>query len=33
MRLCPKIIEKCTKGKDGEKYQESRMKKEARRVK
>jgi len=22
MRLCPRIIEKCTKGKDGEKYQE-----------
>jgi hypothetical protein len=33
MRLCPRIIEKCTKGKDGEKYHESRMKKEARRVK
>jgi hypothetical protein len=33
MRLCPRIIEKCTKGKDGEKYQELRIKKEARRVK
>jgi hypothetical protein len=25
MRLCPRIIEKCTKGKDGEKYQDSRI--------